>query len=84
MLNLIDLDILYRVICCVYGQRMDFSTIITTREGRLERIIIRDTANNGEIVTRFSIDHRLTVDSHDGTERERIVDCFRQNGIFAN
>ena len=84
MLNLIDFDILRRVIHCIYNRSDDFGTNITTNNEQLERITVRDDFENGNGDPRFSIDRQLTVESHDGTDRQRIIDCFRQNGIHAN
>jgi hypothetical protein len=84
MLNLIDFDILRRVMHCIYNRSDDFGTIFTTRNGQLERITFRDDFENRNGIPRFSIDRGLTVESHDGTDRNIIINCFRQNGIHAN
>lgn len=83
MINLIDFDILRRVIYCLYNSTDDFGTNITTNNGQLDRITVRDDFRIGNGDPRFSIDRQLTVESHDGTDRQKIIDCFRKNGIHA-
>ena len=84
MINLIDFDLLRRIVNCIYNSENDFGTIITQTERGLEKITVRDDFENGDGKPKFSIDRSLKIESHDGTSNEKIIQCFRDNGIFAN
>lgn len=84
MINLIDFDLLKRIVNCIYNSGDDFGTNITQSENGLEKITIREDLLNGNGSPRFSIDKRLKIESQDGTDPKIIIQCFRDNGIHAN
>ena len=83
MIENIDFDVLNRVVNCIYGRFDDFGANFTVIDGRLNTITVRNDFENGNGLQRFSIDLSLRIESHDGTDRQEIIDCFRSFGINA-
>lgn len=84
MINLIDDWILCRVYYCIYQEYADFGKIYTHNEQELLKIKVIKISSDGKISSKFSVDKNLTIESHDGTNCQVIIDCFKQNGIHAN
>jgi len=85
MLNIIDLDLLARIVHCIYGQPVEFAVNFTTTNERLERITVRElVSNNLNGSQLFSIDRELNIQVYSNNlNSQDILDCFRAFGIHA-